>query len=205
MLTGALVTCQSSSSSIRLSPAIPCFLPRRQCCRLDSVKSHPSLASVASAASCCIGPSLISALIGKSIGLTLDQRHLSQTFIHFLFLFIQLEGRCKMQVNVKCTRSRRPPTMKLSAGARRFLLLTVLHMVLQCSHSHMASAQPHLPLAMSDPPAIHLPSCVGSVSADEEPTHSLTGRAAFDLKLCFVDFFRFGRPRSKGRLLSTSR
>ena len=48
--------------------------------------------------------------------------------------------------------------MKLSAGARRFLLLTVLHMVLQCSHSHMASAQPHLPLAMSDPESVQSPS-----------------------------------------------
>ena len=38
---------------------------------------------------------------------------------------------------------------------------------------------------------------ISSVSADEEPTHSLTGRAAFGLKICFVDFFRFGRPRRK--------
>jgi len=48
--------------------------------------------------------------------------------------------------------------MKLSSGARRFLLLAVLHIVLQCSHSHMASAQPHLPLAMSDPESVQSPS-----------------------------------------------
>ena len=38
---------------------------------------------------------------------------------------------------------------------------------------------------------------ISSVSADEEPTHSLTGRAAFGLKICFVDFFLSIWPAEK--------